>query len=154
VRRADRHVLDSLTNEQLIAEYKQGNREAYDLLFERNERLFWHIAKPFIARWYYLKDDIVQEGMMGAMKIVERFDFEKGAKFATACVRPVRNNILMFLRRERVLRYNSEKQQKETGEKITYFTDSLSLSTELTEEGAVLEDILPSSELAFDQEMV
>ena len=97
-------MLTSLTNEQLIAEYRRGNRDAYNLLFERNEHVIRLMAKPFVSRWTDLKDDIVQEGMIGAMMAVDSFAPEKDEVFIAACAVPVTTNILLFLRKERLLK--------------------------------------------------
>ena len=57
-------------------------REARNALMQANLRLVISIAKRYIGRGLPLSD-LIQEGNLGLMKAVERFDFAKGFKFST-----------------------------------------------------------------------
>ena len=57
-------------------------RAARNDLMKANLRLVISIAKRYIGRGLPL-NDLIQEGNLGLMKAVERFDFEKGFKFST-----------------------------------------------------------------------
>lgn len=55
---------------------------ARDVLIESNLRLVVHIAKRYLGRGMQFQD-LIQEGNMGLMKAVNKFDYTKGYKFST-----------------------------------------------------------------------
>lgn len=59
-----------------------GNTEAKDELIEANLRLVVSIAKRHVGKGMYFLD-LIQEGNLGLMKAVEKFDYSKGYKFST-----------------------------------------------------------------------
>lgn len=59
-----------------------GNKEAAEELAEANLRLVVSIAKRHVNKGMYFLD-LIQEGNMGLMKAVEKFDYQKGYKFST-----------------------------------------------------------------------
>jgi RNA polymerase primary sigma factor len=59
-----------------------GDQEAKQELAEANLRLVVSIAKRYVGRGMHFLD-LIQEGNMGLMKAVEKFDHEKGFKFST-----------------------------------------------------------------------
>ncbi len=59
-----------------------GNKEAKDELIEANLRLVVSIAKRHVGKGMYFLD-LIQEGNLGLIKAVEKFDYSKGFKFST-----------------------------------------------------------------------
>jgi len=74
-----------LTAEQeayLAQQMQEGNTSARDRLIKANLRLVVSIAKKYCGRGTDLFD-LVQEGSIGLMKAVEKFEYQRGFKFST-----------------------------------------------------------------------
>lgn len=75
-------LLDS-DRELLLAErMNHGDREAKDELVKANLRLVVSIAKRYVGKGMFFLD-LIQEGNLGLMKAVDKFDYRKGYKFST-----------------------------------------------------------------------
>lgn len=67
---------------ELAMRIKNGDEEAKRRLAEANLRLVVSIAKRYVGRGMLFLD-LIQEGNMGLIKAVEKFDHNKGFKFST-----------------------------------------------------------------------
>ena len=77
--------LPLLTKEEeivLLTRIKQGDKRAKDIMIERNIRLVIKMARKYSGRGLELLD-LIQEGNIGLMIAVDRFDLEKDCKFST-----------------------------------------------------------------------
>ncbi len=77
-----------LSKDRILKLYKQffvaqkKDKEAKDDLARANLRLVVNIAKKYINRGLHFLD-LIQEGNIGLLKAVEKFEFERGFKFST-----------------------------------------------------------------------
>ena len=75
-------LLTSEREKELAERMAVGDEEAKTELVEANLRLVVSIAKRYVGKGMFFLD-LIQEGNLGLMKAVDKFDYTKGYKFST-----------------------------------------------------------------------
>lgn len=75
-------LLSSDEEIELAVKISEGDEYAKQRLTEANLRLVVSIAKKYVGRGMYFLD-LIQEGNVGLIKAVDKFDYQKGFKFST-----------------------------------------------------------------------
>ena len=85
-----------------LRQYQNGDMHARDILIERNLRLEAHIVKKYMNSGKET-DEMISVGIVGLVKAVNTYNFEKGSRLATYAARCIDNELLMLMRGDRKL---------------------------------------------------
>ncbi|MCD8344939.1 MAG: sigma-70 family RNA polymerase sigma factor [Oscillospiraceae bacterium] len=95
------------SNEQLCALAQNGDKNARNLLLENNIGFISKTANEIYVKMnlgeselVIDRDDLEQEGCIGLLNAIPRFDGEKGIRFLTYAAPFIRNTMIDFIRRE------------------------------------------------------
>jgi len=91
-------LLTAAEEVELAKKIERGDRAAKERMINSNLRLVVHVARRYMGQGVSL-GDLIQEGVIGLNRAVEKFDWRKGFKFSTyatwwirqACQRAVAN---------------------------------------------------------------
>lgn len=100
----------------LIEKSHAGDKQAREVLIEKNLGLVHHIVKRFLNRGVDA-EDLFQIGCIGLMKAIDKFDLGFDVKFSTYAVPMISGEIKRFLRDDGMVKVS--RSLKENGWKIT-----------------------------------
>ena len=90
-------ILSQEKTNELFIKYENGNeiekKEALDKITYHNLKLVMSIAKKFCGKGLSYSD-LIQEGNIGLLKAIERYDYKKGYKFSTYATWWIRQSII------------------------------------------------------------
>jgi RNA polymerase primary sigma factor len=96
-------LLSASDEVRLARSIERGDLEARDKMIESNLRLVLALAAPYRGRRVPMAD-LVQEGTVGLVRAVERFDHRRGMKFSTYAVWWIRRSLLDAVRASQLIR--------------------------------------------------
>lgn len=128
----------------LIAKSQAGDKEAREILIEKNLGLVHHIVKRFLGRGYEA-EDLFQIGSIGLIKAIDKFDLSFDVKFSTYAVPMISGEIKRFLRDDGMVKVS--RTLKENGWKVKQAAERI-----IREQGreATLEEIAALTELTVE----
>lgn len=141
---SDFKVLTKAEEIELFKRYHNGDKKAYETLIKCNLRLVFTIAREFCSNEHEF-DDLFQEGTLGLMTAIQKFDETLGNKFSSylvpclkGCMKYVYNsqnrlvhiptNVYLSIRKYHYLKEEAEK--KGLSFKAKDYAEKLNLSTE------------------------
>ena len=111
-RQARRKLLLSAAEEvELAKRIERGDLSAKDRMIESNLRLVFAIARSYRDRGVPFPD-LVQEGTVGLVRAVEKFDHRRGLKFSTYAVWWIRRSLLDAIAGSQVIRIPAKTNQQ------------------------------------------
>ena len=141
-------------NAALITRIHQGDKEAKDTMIEENMGLVYSVAKRFIGRGCE-KEDLIQIGVIGLIKAINKFDASFDVQFSTYAVPMIMGEIRRFLRDDGILKVSRTLKEtaakgRRTQEILQKRLDREPTITEISNECGISEDELAE---AFDAVM-
>ena len=132
-------AFESLADEELLAYCRQGNPEAEETLIRRYGPVIRSLARPYFLTGGN-SEDLIQEGMLGLLNAIRRYDQQEDTSFRTFAVLCIRRRMFSALR-------------KAAGTKNVSLDDCLSLESSLFDENQSRNDNLRGpEELLIDRE--
>ena len=143
----------------LIARSQAGDKEAREILIEKNLGLVHHIVKRFLGRGYDA-EDLFQIGSIGLMKAIDKFDLSFDVKFSTYAVPMISGEIKRFLRDDGMVKVS--RSLKENGWKVRQASERIahemgrdaSLQEIMEATGLSKEDIVMAMEANVEVESI
>lgn len=89
--------LHAKEEQEYLSRLKEGDREAKQVLIERNMRLVAHVTKKYQNSGEDM-EDLISIGTIGLIKAVSTFQDDHGSKLATYAARCIENELLMYFR--------------------------------------------------------
>ena len=87
-------LLSASQERELAMKIKAGDQNALKKMICSNLRLVISIAKKYVNTYSLSFLDLIQEGNLGLMKAVERYDYQKGFRFSTYATWWIRQSIM------------------------------------------------------------
>ena len=106
-----RPLLSSAEEVRLAKQIERGDLAAKERMIESNLRLVFAIARSYRGRGVPYAD-LVQEGSVGLVRAVERFDHRRGLKFSTYAVWWIRRSLLDAIAGSQVIRIPAKANQQ------------------------------------------
>lgn len=116
-------LLEDQEIKTLIKQSHDGDKDARDLIVQKNMRLVWSVVQRFLNRGYEA-DDLFQIGCIGLLKSVDKFDLSYDVKFSTYAVPMIIGEIQRFIRDDGTVKVS--RSLKEMGNKVRKKRDELS----------------------------
>jgi RNA polymerase primary sigma factor len=106
-----RGTLTAAEEVRLAKRIERGDMSAKHEMIERNLPLVISVARPYRGRGVPF-DDLVQDGTVGLVRAVEKFDYRRGLKFSTYAVWWIRRSLINAVRGEQTIRIPSSAWQQ------------------------------------------
>lgn len=145
---------------ELFIRAQRGEKDAIELLFERNTGLIHHVAKRFVGRGSIETEDLFQIGAMGLVKAIEKFDLDYGVCFSTYAVPVIMGEIRRFLRDDGIIKIS--RSIKENGRRLKWIREAFvqregrdpTISELAKESGITVEDIVTALDAGREVESI
>ncbi|MBP2070863.1 sigma-70 family RNA polymerase sigma factor [Thermoanaerobacterium butyriciformans] len=90
-------VLTRKEEAELFKRLRNGDKSAKDILVEHNMRLVQKMASK-LSKPGFEFDDLVQEGLIGLLTAIDKYDYTRGYKFSTYSVWYIRQRIQRYMK--------------------------------------------------------
>ena len=94
--------LSTIQEAAYLKQYQNGDMHARDMLIIKNLRLVAHIVKKYTNSGKE-PEEMISVGIIGLIKAVNTYNFNKGSRLATYASRCIDNELLMLMRGDRKL---------------------------------------------------
>ena len=135
-------LLTAADEVRLAKRIERGDLSAKEQMIESNLRLVHALARPYRGRGVPY-EDLVQEGVVGLIRAVERFDHRRGRKFSTYAAWWIRRSLMDALDKARAIRIPAAAARQRAQRDLPRVTQSL--------DAPIGEDATPLYELIADE---